>query len=156
MLYDRIKNSDIPVASAIRKIPSREDARFDDLVRRLLYEGGRLDPTVFSLPYPLTFHVHDADPLGPNKSMVNLFDFSGEMRNFDIDQNEFRRRALLCDGFTLFLDPTQVSKGSDATIEDQIQTLAQFAEEMHAIRGLSRRTRSTCRSPSASRRWTCS
>ncbi len=141
MLYDTIKNANIPVASAIRKIPSREDARFDELVRRLLYEGGSLDPTTLNLPYPLTFHVHDADPLGPNKTMVNLFDFSGEMRNFTIDQSEFRSRALLCEGFTLFLDPIQVSptrltKVGEVTIEEQIQTLAQFAEEMHAIRGL--------------------
>jgi hypothetical protein len=137
MLYDMIKNSNIPVVSSIKKIPSREDARFDGLVRSVLYEGGGLEPTLYGLPYPLTFHVHDADPLGANKSMINLFDFSGEMRNFNIDTNEFRRRALLCDGFVLFLDPAQVSGGSNATIEDQIQTFGQFAEEMHAIRGLS-------------------
>ena len=137
MLYDMIKNSNIPVVSAIKKIPSREDARFDELVQRLLYEGGGPDATVPGLPHPLTFHVHDADPLGPNKSMVNLFYFAGEMRHFTIDQSEFRRRALRCEGFTLFLDPTQVTKATDLTIEAQIQTLAQFAEEMHAIRGLS-------------------
>jgi len=137
MLYDQIKNSNIPVASTIKKIPSREDARFDELVQRLLYAGGRLDPTVWGgFPYPLTFHVHDSDRLGPNKSMVNVFDYSGEMRNFDIDTNEFRRRALLCEGFTLFLDPTQVSAGSISAIESQIECLTKFAEEMHAIRGI--------------------
>ena len=93
MLYDQIKNSNIPVASAIRKIPSREDKQFDEMVQRLLYAGGGLAPTVYGLPNPLTFHVHDADRSGANKSMVNLFDYSGEMRNFDIDTNEFRRRA---------------------------------------------------------------
>jgi hypothetical protein len=138
MLYDQIKNSNVPVASAIRKIPSREDVRFDELVQRLLYAGGRLDPTTYgSLPHPITFHVKDADPLGSNKSMVNVFDFSGEMRNFDVDTDEFRRRALLCEGFTLFLDPTQVSEGASSMIESQIECLTKFAEEMHAIRGLS-------------------
>ena len=136
MMYEQIKNANIPVASAIRKIPSREDAAFDQLVRELYYSGQGPAPSVLGLPYPLTFHVHDADPLGANNSMVNLFDFTGELRNFTIDQNEFRRRALRCEGFTLFLDPTQVSKGSNLTIEDQVQTLSQFAEEMHAIRGL--------------------
>src|SRR5262249_43322754 len=63
-------------------------------------------------------------------------DYSGEMRNFDIDTNEFRRRALLCDGFALFLDPTQVSAGSMSAIESQLECLSKFAEEMHAIRGL--------------------
>ncbi len=136
MLYDMIKNANIPVASAIRKIPSREDSRFDDLLRDVLYKSGGPSATVYGLPYPLTFHVHDADPLGANKTMVNLFDFSGEMRNFTIDRDGYRSRALLCEGFTLFLDPTQVAEGSRATIEDQVQTLAHFAEEMHAIRGL--------------------
>ncbi len=137
MLYDQIKNSNIPVASAIRKIPSREDKQFDEMVQRLLYAGGGLAPTVYGLPNPLTFHVHDADRAGANKSMVNLFDYSGEMRNFDIDTNEFRRRALLCEGFTLFLDPTQASEGSAGLIASQIDCLSKFAEEMHAIRSLS-------------------
>ena len=136
MLYDQIKNSNIPVASAIRKIPSREDQRFDELVQRLLYAGGHLDPTVYGLPHPLTFHVNDADRHGANKSMVNLFDYSGEMRRFEIDTDEFRRRALLCEGFTLFLDPTQASEGIAGLIASQIDCLSKFAEEMHAIRGL--------------------
>ncbi len=136
MLYDQIKNSNIPVASTIRKIPSREDQRFDELVQRLLYAGGRLDPTVYGLPHPLTFHVNDADRNGANKSMVNVFDYSGEMRRFEIDTDEFRRRALLCEGFTLFLDPTQATEGSAGLIASQIDCLSKFAEEMHAIRGL--------------------
>ena len=68
--------------------------------------------------------------------MVNLFDYSGEMRRFEIDTDEFRRRALLCEGFTLFLDPTQATEGSAGLIASQIDCLSKFAEEMHAIRGL--------------------
>jgi hypothetical protein len=136
MLYDQIKNSNVPVASAIRKIPSRDDQQFDEMVQRLLYAGEHLSPTVYGLPNPLTFHVHDADRVGANKSMVNLFDYSGEMRRFSIDTDEFRRRALLCEGFTLFLDPTQASEGSAGLIASQIDCLSKFAEEMHAIRGL--------------------
>jgi Double-GTPase 2 len=136
MLYDQIKNSNVPVASAIRKIPSRDDQQFDEMVQRLLYAGEHLSPTVYGLPNPLTFHVHDADRTGANKSMVNLFDYSGEMRRFSIDTDEFRRRALLCEGFTLFLDPTQASEGSAGLIASQIDCLSKFAEEMHAIRGL--------------------
>jgi hypothetical protein len=136
MLYDLIKNSNIPVASAIKKIPAREDKVFDALVKQLLFEAEGPSATVLGLPYPITFHVNDADPLGANRSMVNLFDYSGELQNWDIDTNAFRRRALLCDGFTLFLDPTQVSQGSSSAIESQIEGLTKFAEEMHAIRGL--------------------
>ena len=39
MLYDLIKNSNIPVASAIKKIPSRKTNVFDWLVKQLLFEG---------------------------------------------------------------------------------------------------------------------
>ena len=129
MVYEMVKNANLPVASTIKKIPSREDARFDQLLRDLLRGNQGPQATVYSLPYPLTFHVHDNDPLGPNKTMTNLFDFSGELQDRTIDFDEFRRRALLCEGFTFFLDPTE-------DIEDQIQGLARFAEEMHAIRGL--------------------
>jgi hypothetical protein len=133
VLYDLIKNANVPVASDLQKIPSREDERFDQLVRQLLYERGLPAPSVLSLPYPLTFHVHDADRFGRNKTMVNLFDFAGEIRELRIDLDLFRQRALLCEGFTFFLDPTQVTPGSGFDIEDQIQTIERFANDLHAM-----------------------
>jgi hypothetical protein len=138
MLYDLIRNSNIPVASSIKRIPSREDLRFDELVHRVLRGSGGLEATVFGLPYPLTFQVSDSDRFGSSKTIVNLFDFAGEMCNFAFDHNEFRRRSLLGDGFILFLDPTQVSAQSGSSLEAQVQALTQFAEEMHAIRGVPR------------------
>ena len=141
-VYDQIKNKDINVKSVIRKIGSRGDQRFDQLVQELKYELIRPSFTTFtSLPEPLTFHVHDSDPLGRNQTMVNMFDFGGEMSNFTIDgelnPQQFRRRALLCDGFTLFLDPTQVIRSAEGSIDSQIQCLQQFAEELHAMRDIS-------------------
>jgi hypothetical protein len=141
MLYRQIKTSNVQVASRIEKISSREDERFDELVREIVYNLGHPGPTIFLyLPYPLTFHVNDQDPLGKSRTMVNMFDFSGELTDFSIygqtEQNEFRRRALLCEGFTLFLDPTQVTRGSVSIIDDQIDALAQFVQEMHAMRGI--------------------
>jgi hypothetical protein len=132
-LYDVIKNANIPVAAELQKIKSHEDARFDQLVRQLLYERGRPAPSVLSLPYPLTFHVRDADRFGRSKAIVNLFDYAGELRELNIDHDLFRQRALLCEGFTFFLDPTQVTPGAGFDIEDQIKTLASFAEELHAM-----------------------
>lgn len=141
-VYDQIKNKDLNVKSVIRKIASRGDQRFDQLVQELKYELIRPSFTTFtSLPEPLTFHVHDSDPLGRNQTMVNMFDFGGEMSNFTIDgelnPQQFRRRALLCDGFTLFLDPTQVIRSAEGSIDSQIQCLQQFAEELHSMRDIS-------------------
>ncbi len=140
ILYDKIKKANVMVESKIKKIPSREDARFDQMVEEVLYNRGRTSATVYGLPYPLTFHVNDNDPLGKSRTMVNMFDFAGDLTQFRIDgetqQNEFRRRALLCEGFTLFLDPTQVSREARTSIEAQIRALAEFVEEMHAMRGI--------------------
>ena len=113
-VYDQIKNKDLAVKAVIRKIASRGDERFDLLVRELKYDLVRPSATTVALPEPLMFHIRDADPWGRNKTMVNLFDFAGELMNFtidgELDPQTFRRRALLCEGFTLFLDPTQVNR----------------------------------------------
>src|SRR5262249_8038710 len=133
VLYDLIKNSNVPVAAELRRIASREDARFDQLVRQLLYERGRPAPPGPALPTPPPCHVQDADPFGRSKAMINLFDYAGELRELNIDHDLFRQRALLCEGFTFFLDPTQVTPGAGFDIEDQIKTLASFAEDLHAM-----------------------
>ena len=136
MLYDQIKNSNIPVASTIRKIPSREDQRFDELVQRLLYAGGRLDPTVYGLPHPLTFHVNDARPHGANKSMVESLRLL--RRNAEL-RDRHRRVSPPCPalrGIHAFPRPDAGHRGVRRVIESQIDCLSKFAEEMHAIRGL--------------------
>ena len=142
MLYDQIKNSNIPVASAIKKIPSREDERFDGLVKRLLYSGGKPDATLLGLPHPITFHVNDADPVGANKSMVNLFDYSGKCgTSTSTPTNSAAACCCATDS------PSSSTPDSDRArqarfrpIESQIECLTKFAEEMHAIRGLSAET----------------
>jgi hypothetical protein len=144
VLYDLITRfrADLPAAAEMRKIPSREDERFDQLVRGILYERSASGPppTFPGLPYPLNLYVRDADPFGRNTTMVNLFDFAGELTNSSVygnnELNEFRRRALLCEGFTLFLDPTQVTPGHGGSIEDQVDTLSWFTEDLHAMHGV--------------------
>lgn len=141
VLYDQIKNANLTVASSLRKLPSpRQDAVFDDLVRQLYKQRTGLTGTNVQRLRPLVFHVKDADPLGPNKTTLNLFDASGELSQYHIDRDERRLRLLRCQGFTLFLDPTQVIVGpwseNDQTIADQIDTLTHFSEELHAVRGV--------------------
>jgi hypothetical protein len=54
----------------------------------------------------------------------------------DADANEFRRRALLSEGFALFLDPAQVMRTTTDSIDSQIRCLQQFTEELHAMCGI--------------------
>jgi hypothetical protein len=139
-VYDQIKNKDLDIKPVIRKIASQGDLRFDQLVKELKYELIRPQSTIIALPEPLTFHVRDTDPLGWNQTMVNMFDYSGELTNFtidgDLDTHKFRRHALLCEGFILFVDPTQVTRTAEASIDSQIQCLQHFVEEMHAMRDI--------------------
>jgi hypothetical protein len=134
VVYDQIKNSNVPVAANLQKVPSREDDRFEQLARQVLRDRNRPAPTLLNLPYPLTFLLHDADWLGRSQAMLSLFDYAGELREMKIDLDPFRRRALLCNGFTFFLDPTQVYPASGFDIGDQIQTLEDFATDLHSMR----------------------
>ncbi|MGE3820923.1 MAG: hypothetical protein AB7I30_16035, partial [Isosphaeraceae bacterium] len=142
ILYDQIKNANLSVASSLRKLPSRHDAIFDQIVRQLHYDRRGPENTKLDRPRPLVFHVKDADPLGANRTTVNLFDAAGELSrsHVQVDRDYRRLRLLRCQGFALFLDPTQVVVGpwseNDTTIEDQIETLAHFSEELHAVRGV--------------------
>jgi hypothetical protein len=55
----------------------------------------------------------------------------------NIDEFELKRRALLMDGFFLFLDPTQVhGRGKTAGIEYQNRVLSKFNDEMRNMRRL--------------------
>src|SRR5262249_10804621 len=117
--YELMKNNMIPVEASFKAMPSLEDTRFDQLIKDILYERLHSRPTTLGLPYPLIFHLLDRDPLGSSGTMFNLFDFSGELMTQSIDQDALRRRALLFDGFTLFLDPTQLSgRGGRLSIQD--------------------------------------
>ena len=159
--YDMVKNGRIPVESSVKKLPSLEDTRFDQFVVDTLYNRQAVRPTVFDrrLPFPITFHILDRDHLGRNATILNLFDWSGEITEASIDQDVLKRNALLFDGFFLFLDPTQLTGRGESGqgIEDQIQALTQFTEEMRrrCATSTSPARRSTCRSRSASRSSTC-
>jgi hypothetical protein len=136
--YDMIRNNNVPVAASFKKAPSLADEQFDALMDMLLKAHlGPQATTHTALPDPLNFYARDTDPWGRNAAMLNLFDFSGELMNQSIDTNLLRRRALLMDGFALFLDPTQLyGRGNDESIDTQIRQVNQFYEDMRDMRGL--------------------
>ena len=138
--YDLVKNSRVPVSASLQSAPSVKDQEFDIQIEQILehHKGARAtvhDPSAF--PYPLVFHLKDCDRLGNNEGMLNLFDFSGEMMKQHVNTDVLRQRALLMDGFVLFLDPTKISsaKGGDS-LKNQIQVLSAFHQEIRDMRGV--------------------
>jgi hypothetical protein len=135
--YDLIKNTQVPVRAKIGRAPSLGDDRFDVMVQTILTSRQKPGFTRHAIPEPLLFHVTDTDRLGRSAAMLNVFDFSGEVMSQTIDRDVFRRRALLMDGFVLFLDPTQVrGGGTDLTIREQIKALYNFHDDMRDMRAL--------------------
>ncbi len=137
--YDLVKNNNVGVDASIQRAPSLADETFDHLIEMVLESHQNPAATVYSdkMPAPLTFHVADTDRLGRAKALLNLFDCSGEIMYKNINTDVVRRRALLMDGFLLFLDPTQVSRqGPTPGLDAQINRLSSFHAEMRDIRGL--------------------
>jgi hypothetical protein len=136
--YDLAKRNRVPVRASIQNAPSLADPEFDQLIEQTLENHKGARGTSLGLPLPLVFHVQDRDRLGRNAAILNLFDFSGEIMAKHINSDTFRRRALLMDGFVLFLDPTQVQSRKDAplVLKDQVKALSAFHEEMRDMRGI--------------------
>jgi hypothetical protein len=89
----------------------------------------------------LVFHFGDHDPLSASHSLVNIFDYSGEVtRSHDIGESAQRQRALDGDGFFFFLDPTEPS-------ETQVQALVNFRDDLRLIKRV--RPGQTLRTPVA-------
>lgn len=138
--YDQIKNHRVHVPGSIQSAPGLGDEKeFDFHIEEILESHKQARPTVHAptIPHPLIFHVRDADPLGKNTGMLNLFDFAGEMMTTHINMDQLRRRALLMEGFVLFLDPTQVMKKKGLLSQkDQVEALGAFHEQMRDMREL--------------------
>jgi hypothetical protein len=135
--YDLIKNGNVPIPASVKKLPSMADDDFDAMIGDILEEREGARPTQLGLPYPLVFHIQDLDRFARRAVLANMFDFAGVHTQRRIKEDIFRRRALLCDGFTLFLDPTQVTpQNGRLGIEDQIRAMAHFHDEMRALRDI--------------------
>lgn len=79
-----------------------------------------------SIPHPLVFNFRDNDFWGKTHTLVNIFDYSGEVtQGMNVDHPQ-RQRALTADGYFYFLDPTK-------TAEEQAKALVDFHEDVKLI-----------------------
>jgi hypothetical protein len=135
--YDRIRKRTAPTAAVVQPAPSGGDIdkRFDRLIDEILHRRGEAGATDLVLPDPILVHLKDQDPAGGNPALINLFDYSGELINPDVDVNQLKATAVRMDGFMLFLDPTQLyGDGANVTLDEQLGMLDQFLAHMRKER----------------------
>ena len=88
---------------AVQRIKSSSSDSFDVVVDELL--NRKLGPAATQtgrIPSPLVFNFMDRDRMGISDILVNIFDYSGMIRNQTL-QDRQRQRALDGDGFFFFL-----------------------------------------------------
>ena len=135
--YDRIRKRTAPTAAIVQPAPSGSDIdkRFDRLIDEILHRRGEAGATDLALPDPILVHLKDCDPAGGIPALINLFDYSGEMINPDVDVHQLKSTAVRMDGFMLFLDPTQLyGDGANVTLDEQLGMLDQFLAHMRKER----------------------
>ncbi len=134
--YDRIRKRTAPTTAVVQPAPSGGDVdrRFAQLIDEILHRRGEAGATDLVLPDPVLLHLKDSDPGGTNPALVNLFDYSGELINPELDVNQLKDTAVRMDGFMLFLDPTQLS--GDVTLDTQLANLDEFLNHMRRKRGV--------------------
>ncbi|HEV3439065.1 MAG TPA: hypothetical protein VG122_16985 [Gemmata sp.] len=135
--YDRIRKRTAPTTAVVQPAPSGSDIdkRFDRLIDEILHRRGEAGATDLVLPDPILVHLKDQDPAGGNPALINLFDYSGELINPDVDVNQLKATAVRMDGFMLFLDPTQLyGDGANVTLDEQLGMLDQFLAHMRKER----------------------
>jgi hypothetical protein len=73
----------------------------------------------------------------PNRAIVNLYNFAGEMLNQEISRDRLKRLAAQMDGFLFFLDPTQLFAGvCNITLDRQLSCLTEFADDVRTLRNV--------------------
>ena len=134
--YDRVRKRTAPTCATVQPAPSGADIdrRFSQLIDEIVHRRGEAGATDLVLPDPVLFHLKDADPAGANAALVNLFDYSGELINPDVDVNQLKDTAVRMDGFMLFFDPTQLE--GDVTLDTQLEYLDSFLNHMRRKRGV--------------------
>jgi hypothetical protein len=134
--YDRIRKRTAPTIAVMQPAPSGGDVdrRFAQLIDEILHRRGEAGATDLVLPDPILLHLKDTDPAGANPAIVNLFDYSGELINPEVDVNQLKDTAVRMDGFMLFLDPTQLA--GDVTLDTQLANLDEFLNHMRRKRGV--------------------
>jgi hypothetical protein len=131
MSYRELTRGNYPKIVQFAKVRSPEAVKFDEIVDEILNKRISTAATQTDrIPCPLVFNFLDHDRLGRSSLLVNIFDYSGEVVRSQTLEDHQRRRALDGDGFLFFLDPTLPS-------ESQAQALANFSEDLYAIKGVS-------------------
>lgn len=134
-VYDRVQNGAVPTRAPVQRVPPLGDDQFELFRQQIVGAQVGPRPTLNYLPEPIILEVRDLDRLGPSPVLTNLFDYSGELMTNRVDTDLLRRRALLMDGFMLFLDPTQLyARGNDLGLDDQIRALTEFHDDMREMR----------------------
>jgi len=135
--YDKVRNGNAPTAAAVQPAPSMGDDEFEALINLVLRDQASAGFTQHLLPNPIIVHARDADSAGESTVLVNLFDYSGEMVQKTLNEDLLRQRAVLMDGFMMFIDPTQLYGGRGGVrLEDQIKAMNDFYQDMREARGI--------------------
>lgn len=141
--YDQIRNENCMVSSSIKLVESGSDVEreFNAMISRIR-RGENPDSTEHTqdrIPEPVLFSVRDRDKFaGRNDFNLLVFDLSGEVMSKTIDNDALKERAMLMDGFMLFLDPRQVKPDNSPWLskEDQLNAIIRQRSEMKRVRGL--------------------
>ena len=130
MLYHQINTNQLPRGPEFRLLSGDFNKLIDDRHPGAADPGRGLRATnqPNELTDPLVFYHHDQGRLlGASEALINLFDFSGEMMFRDAYQDMLRRRAVQCNGFFVFLDPTNPNYAG------QINELGRFLNNLPPI-----------------------
>ena len=130
MLYRELNRGNFNSRVQFDKVKSRSSEEFDRTVNDIL--NARMTPSATQtdrLPHPLIFNFCDNDRFGRSSTLVNIFDYSGEVTTSRSLDDPHRRRALDADGYLFFLDPTYLA-------EPQADALVNFREDVRAISGI--------------------
>lgn len=139
--YASVKNRNTRSPAPVQQAASMGDEQFNTYIDLVLKPRGTIGATVQDLPASIVVCARDTDRGGPSTVLVNLFDYSGEMRTQAIAVDDLRRRAVRMDGFLMFFDPTQmygdvVDGEATLALEDQLAALHQVYQDMMDARGL--------------------
>lgn len=130
MVYRQLNRGNYPDFVQFERIKSQSSDQFDIVVDELLNRKiGPAATQTHRIPHPLIFNFIDRDRWGVSNTLVNIFDYSGEVLRSQTLEDRQRQRALDADGFLFFLDPTQPS-------EMQSEALAGFREDVRRIKGV--------------------
>jgi hypothetical protein len=132
MAFNKIALGDYPVNVRLDPIDSPSADHFHRIVSEIL--RSKTGPTATQtnrIPDPLVFEFQDDDAWGRSDTLLNMFDFSGEVIGRGMDDPHLLR-ALRADGYMFFLDPTFPP-------EEQMRALSRFHDHVSAIVGRSLR-----------------